>query len=236
MEILRPNKQRAKNAITLIYLVLAFGVVSIISSYVQYELIEVAKTSGISSETADANDLRERIIAICRLIVYLISGVTFIQWFRRAYYNLHLRAEELSYTEGWAAGSWFVPFINLARPYKIMKELYHETHVLIEKKGLKIPVNFSVNHIGWWWALWIVNNFYGQFLYRLTNDAKTIDQIANATIGSIIGEIIGIPLALITIKLIKDYSILERQLAKIDHIQDAVVIEEDALSITTVES
>ena len=236
MEILRPNKQRAKNAITLIYLVLAFGVVSIISSYVQYELIEVAKTSGISPETADANDLRERIIAICNLILYIISGVTFIQWFRRAYFNLHLRAEELSYTEGWAAGSWFVPIINLSRPYQIMKELYNETHLLIEKKGLNIPVNFSVNHIGWWWALWIVNNFYGQFLYRLTNDAKTIDQIANATIGSIIGEIIGIPLALITIKLIKDYSVFERQLAKIDHIQDAVVIEEDALSITTVES
>ncbi|MGZ9675557.1 DUF4328 domain-containing protein [Flavobacterium sp. GNP001] len=216
MEILRPNKQRAKNAITLIWIALAVEVISLISGFVQFELIAIAiNGGGISPEAANANDLREQVIAVINLIVLLTSAVTFIQWFRRAYYNLHLRAEELSFTEGWAAGSWFVPIINLSRPYQIMKELYNETHVLIEKNGLNTPANFTVNHIGWWWGLWIVNSIFGQFVFRYSNDAVSLDELSNATIISMVGHVLGIPLAIIAIKVIKDYSILERQLFKI---------------------
>lgn len=30
----------------------------------------------------------------------------------------------LSHDESWAAGSWFVPILNLFRPVSIMKEMY----------------------------------------------------------------------------------------------------------------
>jgi len=135
MEHLRPNEQRAKSAIVLIWIVLAFEIISFISSYIQYDLLQTAANGGqISMEYATANDTRERIVGITSMIVYIISAITFIQWFRRAYYNLHLRAELLSYTEGWAAGSWFVPIVNLIRPYRIMTELYEETNELLVKK------------------------------------------------------------------------------------------------------
>lgn len=61
------------------------------------------------------------------IVIYVISCITFIQWFRRAYYNLGQIAKNLSYEEGWAAGSWFVPILNYFRPYQIMKELYKKT-------------------------------------------------------------------------------------------------------------
>jgi len=85
-------------------------------------------------EAAESNDLRQLVIAIISMVVALISAVTFIMWFRRAYFNLHSRVSKLSFTEGWAAGAWFVPIVNLGRPLNIMQELYNKTAALLKEK------------------------------------------------------------------------------------------------------
>ncbi|UAY51042.1 DUF4328 domain-containing protein [Ferruginibacter albus] len=216
MEDLRPNVQRAKNAVTLLWIVLALEIISLISGYFQYKLLKVVANGGeISMNTANANDIRERIIAILYLIVFIISTVTFIQWFRRAYYNLHLKVYHLSFTEGWAAGSWFAPVICLYRPYQIMKELYQQTIDLLTRKGLLLHQSLTTNALGWWWALWIINNLLGQFVFRYSLKAETVDELIVSTVAGIVSNIIGIPLALLAIKVVKDYSSVEPLLNEI---------------------
>jgi len=150
-------------------------------------------------------------------IAYLISGVTFILWFRRAYFNLHQKVNYLQFSEGWAAGSWFVPIVNLYRPYRIMKEIYIETKELFTKNGLSEKVDYSTNSLGWWWTLWIISAFIGQFIFRFAlKSADTIDNLITTTVANIFLGILGIPLALITIKVIKDYSKVELLLAESD--------------------
>jgi hypothetical protein len=218
MENLRPNTQRAKNAITLIWIVLALEIISLISGYFQYDLIQTVVNGGeISTESATSNDTREQIIAIIYLVASIISAITFIQWFRRAYFNLHLRVSHLSQTESWAAGSWFVPIISLYRPYQIMKELYEETEELLLKKGLGINENFTANSIGLWWTLWIMNNIIGQFSFRYSMNAESVDELNISTVIGMIANVVGIPLALITVKVIKDYSNVESLLCEIKH-------------------
>jgi len=216
MNNLRPNGERAKQAVTLIWIVLVLEIISLISGYFQYDLIQTALNGGeISTEAATANDLRERLIAIIYLIVYIISAVTFIQWFRRAYYNLHQKVKYLSYAEGWAAGSWFVPILNLFRPYQIMDELYTETKKLLSKHGLSGNVYLTSSALGWWWTLWIINGIIGQIIFRYSLNLKTIDEVATFTILNIVGNVLSIPLALIAIKVIKDYAEVEPRLHEI---------------------
>lgn len=216
MESLRPNGQRAKYAITLIWIVLALEVLSLISGYFQYDLLQTVANGGeISIEAANANDLREQFIAIIYLIVYIISAVTFIQWFRRAYYNLHQKVTYLSHTEGWASGSWFVPIISLYRPYQIMKELYQETKELLEKNTVGFSEKLPNTYLILWWTLWIINNFVGQFVFRYSLKAETIDELTVTTVASMISNSIGIPLAYITIKVIRNYSKVEPLLNEI---------------------
>ncbi len=208
MENLKPNEQRAKNAITLIWIILAIEIISFISGYFQYELLEtIAHGGDVSTETASANDTREQLVGLTYFIAYLISAITFIQWFRRAYFNLHQKVANLSLTEGWAAGSWFVPIVSLYRPYQIMKELYQETKKLLNKKGITSGITTSA--LGWWWTLWIINNIIGQFVFRYSLQAESVEELTTSTIASMISNIAGIPLALITIKVIKDYSSVE---------------------------
>lgn len=217
MENLRPNEQRAKNAIILIVIVLVLEIANLISSYMQYNLLQTFANGGfISTEAAEANDTREALFGAIYFITYIVSVFTFIMWFRRAYFNLHQKVTNLSFSEGWAAGGWFVPIVCLYYPYKIMKEIYVETKKLFTKKGLSEKVNYSTSYLGWWWALWIISNIIGQFIFRVSlKSADTIDNLMITTVAQMISNILGIPLALIAVKIIKDYSKIEPFLAEI---------------------
>jgi hypothetical protein len=229
MENLKPNGQRAKIAIMLLWIVLTIEIISLLSDYLQYDLLQTVANGGqITTETATDNDLRQKIIGIIYLIVYVISGITFIRWFRRAYYNLHLKAETLSFTEGWAAGCWFVPIISLYRPYQIMKELYQETQTLLSKNDENYVQNLNTNSIGWWWTLWIIASFLGQFIFRYSLKAETIDELITTTVASIAASIIGIPLAIITVKVIKDYAEIEALLYELKDEEEEVKIIPDS--------
>ena len=210
MENLRPNEQRAKNAITLIWIVLALEIISLISGYFQYDLLQkVAKGGEISNETATANDTREQLIAVIYMIVYIISAVTFIQWFRRAYFNLHSLVPNLTYSEGWAAGSWFVPVIGFFRPYQIMVELYNKTIARLVERKLFENQSFDLSFVKVWWALWIIVSIIGRVVYKYISEAETLDKFIDFTIFSMVESILYIPLSLITIKVIKVYSNFE---------------------------
>lgn len=220
MQNLKSNEQRAKNAITLIWIVLALEILSLISGYFQYDLLQAVANGGeISIETANENDTREQIIGVIYLIAFIISGITFIQWFRRAYYNLHLMVNHLSHSEDRAAGSWFIPLVRLYRPYQIMKELYQETKELLVRNELRINENFSKSALGWWWTLWIISNVTGQLVFRYSMKAESIDELINSTIASMIGNVVGIPLAIITVKVIKDYANVEPLLLEVKDVE-----------------
>lgn len=228
MENLKPNGQRAKIAIMLLWTVLTVEIISLLSDYLQYDLLETVANGGqITTEAATDNDLRQKIIGLIYLTVYVISGITFIRWFRRAYYNLHIKAESLSFTEGWAAGCWFVPIISLYRPNQIMKELYLETQILLSKKDENYAQNLTTHFIGWWWALWIISSFLGQFIFRYSMKAETLEELTTTTIASIVASIIGIPLAIITVKVIKDYSEVEHLLYELKDEEEEVKIIPD---------
>lgn len=92
MEKLRPNEQRSKNAIVLIWIVFGLQILMLISHYLQYNLLQKAANGmEVSSQSVLINSIREITFSVLYLIAYIISGITFIQWFRRAYFNLHIK-------------------------------------------------------------------------------------------------------------------------------------------------
>lgn len=227
---LKPNEKRAKIAIVLIGAMMALDVITIILDYIQYDLLQsLAGGVFVSEDTINLNDSTQQINGIIYLIVFIISAITFIQWFRRAYNNLHQRLTYLSLSEGWAAGSWFVPIINLYRPFQIMKELYDETSGLLVKRGL-IEVNqLSTNYLGIWWAFWIINNLIGQIVFRMSNNAQSIEDYSSMTLVSMVNSLVGIPLALLAIRIIKDYSKVEPLLMHINDTKENLTSDKVAI-------
>lgn len=59
------------------------------------------------------------------IVVFFISFIIYLMWVRQAYRNLHsLQIKPTEYSSGWAIGAYFVPILNLVRPYSMMKEIW----------------------------------------------------------------------------------------------------------------
>lgn len=228
MESLRPNEDRAQIAVALIWIVMSIEILALISGYFQYDLLKFVSDGGnVTVEEASANDNRESLIGLLYVVVFVISGITFIRWFRRAYFNLHQMVDNLSHTEGWAAGAWFVPFVNLYRPYQIMKEMHEVSMGLISRSGLELNSKLSLERLSFWWTFWIINSILGQILFRITLKAETIEQLIISTQLGMFCNFLGIPLAILTVFIIKNYATVEPQLIEVKRITDELAQNEE---------
>jgi Domain of unknown function (DUF4328) len=216
LDELRSNEQRAKNTIVMLSIVIVLEVVLLFSSYMQFSLLkDMAAGVDVSEEDANANERGRMILGLIYFLFYLGAAITFIQWFRRAYYNLHQLVYDLSESEGWAAGGWFIPVVSLYKPYQIMKELYERTKSLLVSKGIEVDNNFNSRHVGLWWGLWIFISLSGQLLWRYTSSANTLSEVTTSTMLHMILGIISVPSAFLAIKVVRDYSEVEHLLRQV---------------------
>lgn len=215
---MKQNSERARRAIILLGTVLVLDIGMILAGYMELSLYEKMQNgSDYTNDDIDQNELFVGIIALLFTIAYIISVVTFIMWFRRAYYNLHTKVYGLLYTEGWAAGAWFVPIINLFRPYQIMNELYSETSKLIKSETGKSIDTSKLSMIGIWWFVWVASNIFSNYVTKLSFRAETIEDYITSTQLNIISSFIGIPLALLAMKVVYNYSKMENMLYRISN-------------------
>lgn len=231
--MLKNNNQRAQNLITIFSILFVLNIISIISDLLQYSLLN--SIEGFTLEEAEFNDSRQRIVSIITFGIYILCYVFFILWFRRAYYNLHQVVKYLEYSEGWAAGAWFVPIINLFRPYQIMRELYIETENYIAKIKSDYNKKLNVTFVGIWWALWVIASILERIGMQLNLKSNTLEEITTATEINLANDFFTIPLCLIIIKVIKDYNKVERELFEIEKNKNLEVLENSTEVIATIE-
>ncbi|MFY7739405.1 MAG: DUF4328 domain-containing protein [Flavobacterium sp.] len=206
MGYLRQNESRSKLAIRLIIVVMIIDLFSLFSNVLEYQLLS---SDFISPESADSNDRRQQVIAILHMVAIIISAVTFIQWFRRAYFNLGKRINPLNHAENWAALGWFVPFISLYRPYQIAEELFRNTEEYLIRNSSNFKETISHSKIGIWWTFWIISNIIGNIAFRISLNADTIDSLETANIFACLSDITSIPAGIFAILMIKEYSKME---------------------------
>lgn len=201
-----PNEERAKNVIIVFYALMICNLLSIISGYLQYDFL-VVNGEDFTEEMAEENNIRQGLFALFSLIIFIICAIFFILWFRRAYHNLHKAGvKDLQFSEGWAARSWFVPFMNLVRPYRIMEEIWDETQRVATGNYKTKDGSF----IGIWWASWIIYNIFSQVSFRFSRMATHINDMMTATLIEIAADCIGIISLLFAVSLVKQVSKFEK--------------------------
>jgi hypothetical protein len=210
--LLKDNTARAKQIISIFWIMLGITIIDMASLAWQYILVSAAQNDlgSADMEAINVSDTLRQIVVVVNLIIFILAIIFFILWFRRAYYNLHeLPWHNARYTEGWAAGSWFVPVINLWWPYQIMVDIWRGTqNTLRERLGEPQPVTI----IGWWWALRLTSSFFSQIAARVTGDANGIDELITATKLEFFSDIMMIPAIIITIVMIQRTSNFEKEL------------------------
>jgi len=214
MIAIKDNTARANAVKIIFYMMMAMDIISVYSNILQYMLLKAGQEGGsITPEAAEVNDTRQQVIAVIMLALIIATIISFIMWFHRAYKNLHaMNTRILQFTPGWAIGAWFVPILNLGRPFVIMKEIWEETQsasLPTEEKHLVSPTTI----IGWWWAFWIMNSIIGNASGRITRAADSIDGYLFSTGFSIFSDSVDMIAMILTLVMINRMTEYEKRLA-----------------------
>jgi hypothetical protein len=190
----------------MLWVSLASEVVFMLADFGQMSLLGGTYTEA----EAAANDSRQSVIGLAYLGVFIVTSIAFLKWIHRA--NLNCRgfgAQAMKFTPGWSVGYFFIPFLNLVRPYQAMKEIWKVS----ENPSAWQSASTSAL-LGWWWALWLISGFLGQMVFRTSMNATTIDQLQATTGLSIFSSFVGIPLCLVAINLIKSIAGMQERVVK----------------------
>ena len=101
----------------------------------------------VSVGEADASDLRVSAAVWFNLITVLAAVAAFCIWIRRVNQNLRsLTAQQIRFSPGWSVGWFFVPIMNLFRPYQVVSEVHRHSHPEGQGSPL-LPI---------WWSCWVL--------------------------------------------------------------------------------
>jgi len=172
---------------TAVKVLLALGaflaLVALLSSYLQLRLLD---QEFVSAADADANDVREGLVAMVQLIVLVPTILLFGMWIHRAHANVRaVGATSLRFTPGWAVGYFFIPVLNVWKPYQAMKDLWRASQDPVRWKAIPAP-----NLLPVWWMFWLVSNALGQFIFRSSLKAESIEELQSLTKLEIVGYVV----------------------------------------------
>ena len=125
------------------------------------------------------------LLGVLELIIYVTTVVFFLMWLYRSYNNLRAFNSRipLDHSPGWAVGSFFVPFVNLAVPYRAVREVWQKSWPAEETLlyAPSPPATFPV-----WWTFWLLSSFAGNISMRLSFNENVPENAA--TIASIVAS------------------------------------------------
>ncbi|MDG2245161.1 MAG: DUF4328 domain-containing protein [Flavobacteriales bacterium] len=151
---LRPNKSKAKMLLVTLWINFGFLFLTIMLHFFTYFTASRGYTGmDAHAELLSIYSVLFAVMAFFTAILTIIIIIFWIQWMRRAYFNLHqLKTLGLQFSEGWAAGGWFVPIAFFWIPVQIMMSIWTKTqdHVVKDKRLLE---NGSIVVI-WWLLFW----------------------------------------------------------------------------------
>ena len=211
MTPLRNNCKRANEASIMICMVAVAEVVLAIADLAQSELSDKAA----SKEAVDMirfaeGTLMGGLAGFIFVFAFVISCITFIRWFRRAYYNLGLRAGEMYFKNFWAALCWFVPLVNLLLPFFMMQELHEKAAEVIKAKGIEDKNAVKKNYVFVWFMLFVLT---AQSIPSVQLGIFKLNFIENSQLRLAVAwtvfSAVFISFAVVTIRIIKNYALIE---------------------------
>lgn len=210
-----PSTRSTWTVILLVGLTLAV-LASFISTIAEIDLLlRLADGEFVEDDELIASDNRQRLIAIITLVGYLGLIIAFCFWVHRVAKNLKaLNVTDQRFSPGWAVGWWFVPIMNLFRPYQVMSEIWKGSDPLVTAEDSLSWRNAPAGVLlGWWWGIWLTSNFINTGVSRaFLSDDISVDGLITADYFSLAGDALTVVAAVLLFMLVR--AITSNQAAK----------------------
>lgn len=168
------------------------GLVSIVSTWLEMDLLERAARGAITLPEAEANDQRQQLVGIASIVIHLITIVVFAMFLVRSNKNARALSDQpLEVSPGWMVGWFFVPFANLFKPYVAVREVWERS------KGA------APSLLGLWWGAWVLSGILGQIVFRMTDPEDTIPELLSTDRFSIASEVASLAAAVLALWMVR---------------------------------
>ncbi len=172
-----------------------------------FSLLVLTAMMGIDTNAAEPTDQALGFvfamggIGVVQIIIVITIMVFFLRWMHLAYSNLHkLQIPGLRTSPTIAMWSWFIPVLNLFRPYQVMKEIWQASDPASTADNWKTIKPPGV--MGLWWGLWLLQGILGQAAFKLVlKDDSSSGAIADVLTGG--SDIFSVVAALCLLKIVK---------------------------------
>lgn len=160
-------------------------------------ILAVAKevTAPLGGAAPEKYNSFEFMVLMIQIAVYFVTGLVFMIWVYRAFRNLpSLGVHNPRFSPGWAVGWFFVPILNLVRPYEVMQALWRDSNPDVgisdrffeQHKGRLETYSSKTRLIGLWWAFVIIAALAYRASAMITaNSTKSADVVTGSWISLI---------------------------------------------------
>lgn len=211
---IKDNSQRARTLIIVFWTLIGATLVGLGTGYNELQLLwNVQAGKYVSEQEANISDMIQMTMGFVQAGIYIASMVVFLNWFRRAYGNLHRVGVNIKHYEKMAVWAWMIPFIWFYRPVQIMNEIWTKTQEKIKEFDETYEIQSGGIIIGLWWTIFIISNFIGRYIFKMLFKQESIGQMIESSQATMISDIIQIPEALLVILIVYRLSKMESKLA-----------------------
>ncbi len=218
--ILKPLESRERAVVAFLWILLVVEWIGILVSYKWLETVRKVYASGSMEhiEQIQSSAMLSLIQVIVNLGLYIAVIIAFLMWMRRAYYNLGTRVN-LDNTDGWAVGYWFIPILNLYKPYRLMEEMFTKTTDYLQTNSEVFNPKPFGGILRGWWILWVITGVLGNISMRLPSE--TPSDLSFVFQLELFTAILAIPLTILVVIIIKRYSTMAYEM-------ESVIIEDQS--------
>ncbi len=200
----KPPRSRGKMAIAALVAFCLVSLVSIGSTAMQNELLDrIAAGQVISDDEIDSSDNRQQLVGLLGLATFIAAAVSLLSWQFRVSSNLSsLGAANQRFSPRWAVGWWFVPIMNVFRPYQVMAEIWRASDPSVARDTVRWKASKAAALLGWWWALWLIGTYIGRISGKLFASGDTAEDLILANQIGTVSILISIVVAVLAIFLV----------------------------------
>ena len=181
----------AQWVVIFLWLNVAISLIAILSDYAEIRLLSrVIEGQFVTVEEADTNDSRQLIVGLAQMIIFIATAILFSMWLYRVSYNLSpLGIRSRKHTPGWTVAYFYIPIINLYRPYQAIKEIWQASNPETDLTNSNWQQTSTSYILGLWWTLWAAGLLFTRIANR-TQRAESLSSMVSSDWMSIISGIL----------------------------------------------
>jgi hypothetical protein len=217
----RPLNWRAGMAGSFLVLSVVVCILTIGVIFLEIGLLEKAKNGqGIDEQTEMANNLRLLAVGGAAILTRILTIIFFCMWAYRAYGNLTaLGAYGLRTTPGWIVGYFFIPIMQLFRPYQLHAETWKASDPDVPEWHPGVPEAESAPIVGLWWTFWLLSLFAERAAMKFPTKENDFDSSILSDWVTIAAELLTIAAGVFAILVVR--GITQRQEEKFERLSHA---------------